>query len=121
MFRIHPADIAIEICLKKSAHFRFPFDTKYPFGYLIGIFIQYILVMYASFIMACSASIGIGSYLLVILAVKDMKHILRAINKQTKIKSEQSKISELFTEFIGLHSVMKQFSKLDHYGEIGKF
>lgn len=92
---------------------RFPFDTKSPFGYLFGIFLQYNLVMYAFCIVACSVSVGISSYFLVILAIRDMKNLLRAINKQTRIKSDHSKMSTQFIEFIEMHSIMKQFSKLD--------
>lgn len=93
-------------------HWRFPFDTKNPIGYLVGVVLQYNLLMYAAFIVACSASLGISSHLLVMLAIKDIKSILRSINELSKTKSdEQLNISKEFTEFIQMHSTMKQFSK----------
>lgn len=89
---------------------RFPFGTKNPFGYIVATVLQYIIVVYAFSVLSSLATLGIGAFLFAVLATKDIIQSMKSIDKSAMSEKRQSKTFKRFSDFILIHSTVKQFS-----------
>lgn len=87
--------------------FRFPFDWKTPFGYLIAFRLQYITLAHVFQFIALLVSVGIGFFLLTITMLKDLKRTVRALKSYNQ--NEMLSMNQLY-DFIKFHSITKQLS-----------
>lgn len=96
---------------------RFPFDTENsPIGYLIAFLLEYIFVGFASFIAACTLTLGIGGYWFAMAATKEFQHFAPIINDKAKSDEYQSnEFTTLFTELTDGHGIVKQFSESTNF------
>lgn len=90
--------------------YRFPFDWKNPWGYLIAVGIQYIGHGYILLVTACVLIYGIGGYMLSIALSKSIKVNLYSINQNAGDENHRKYLMEQFIEFFECHSRMKQLS-----------
>lgn len=94
---------------------RFPFDTNGPIGYLIACIIEYISIGFTYYIIACTTAFGIGIIFTAISMTKELQRILQLINgKVHSNENQSSELSNLFSEFIDIHGIVKQFSIKEH-------
>lgn len=91
---------------------RFPFDSKTPIGYMVSFVLEYLMLMYVSYAVACILSIGFGAYSFIIAMTEDIKINVNITNDDIKIKKNRSKIVEQISDFIEIHSNAKQLSEL---------
>lgn len=91
---------------------RFPFDSEHnPIGYFIAFVIEYLLIGYEYFIIACTLSLGIGAFWLAIPATQEIQHILHLINDEVYANENQSnELKLLFSDFVNIHGIAKQLS-----------
>lgn len=90
---------------------RLPFVWNTPIGYLIAVFITYIIVGYAYFIVACTITLGIGAYCFVISATTEVQHILHSIHRKAHLNgSQSSKLNVLLPKYIHAHRIVIQLS-----------
>lgn len=89
---------------------RFPFDTKNPTGFPVGIAIQYIQAICPMVAVKCFTICGFGTCALLFPLTKDIKNALEAINANAKRKKTRSKIVKQFAQFIQFHSKSIQLS-----------
>lgn len=102
--------MAFSLCYSKK---RFPFDTNNPIGYLIAVILEYIIIDYECFIIACTLSFGIGACWFGASTTKEIQSILHSINDKTQtIECPTNELKILFSEFIDTHSAIKQLSTL---------
>lgn len=92
-------------------HIRFPFDTKNLIGYLVAIFIQYILLFNVMVSLKCLAIFGIGTCFMLFPLTKDIKNDLKAINRNARHKKKRLKTIDQLTQFVQFHSKLMQLSK----------
>lgn len=91
---------------------RFPFDWNNPIGYLIAVTLEYIILAYEFFVVACLVGLGIGANLLGILVIKDIQSIVQSINSEAKATKNQSNdLKILFSEHIDAQRVASQLSE----------
>lgn len=86
---------------------RLPFNWHCPSGYLLAIILQWITCQYVCFLCMNLNTIGILVFLFNTAVIKDIKCSLKTIDKNSKTKNCCKQIS---TEFIDLHSSIKQLS-----------
>lgn len=67
---------------------RFPFDPNNPFGYLIAVIIEYIILSYEFLMNACFLGLLTGTFWVVISVTKDIQCILHSINGKAKAKAK---------------------------------
>lgn len=85
---------------------RFPFDWKNPTGYLIAATMQFIMISYNLFYVACTTSLCVGTSLFLISVVNDLKSHTDLINNSAKSKKENRlQTLKLLSEFIDIHSI----------------
>lgn len=90
---------------------RFAFDWNNPIGYLIAITIEYIILGYQGFTVACSLSLNIGEYLFAIAATEEFQRFAPIINDKAQSNDDRSSDLKAFlVEFINSHGIMKQLS-----------
>lgn len=89
---------------------RLPFDWKCPSGYLVAIVLQWFAMIYACFSIMIVITTGIASYLYLNAVTKDIKCILKPMNKRSNSKNHCKHIHKHFIDFIDLHSAIKQLS-----------
>lgn len=93
---------------------RFPFDSKNLSGYIIAVILQYIILAYELFVVACTISIVNGALWFTISTTIDLKFILKSINRNGKSYARESdlkKFIKLLHELIYMHANVKQLSK----------
>lgn len=90
--------------------YRFPFDTNSPNEYLIAFIFQYMMVLVAAFISLGVITISIGTSLMLVSIIKDLKADLRSLNENAK-KGNRLQIFKQLFKFIELHSNAKQLSE----------
>lgn len=91
---------------------RYPFDMNHPIGYLLDVVIHYTIFSYIFVLVACLFSLGLGCFCFSISMVDDIKDNLNSFNEQVKTEENPTYILEQFTEFIKLHTNVKQLSCL---------
>lgn len=79
-------------------------------GYIAAVALQYIIFVYAFSAASCTTTLGIGAFLFAISAIKDIIKILKSIDKSAKCEEQQSKSFKRLSDFIHIHSTVKQFS-----------
>lgn len=84
---------------------RVPFDWKNPAGYFIAATLQFIMIGFDLFYIACITSFGVGSYLFVISVVKDVKSNTNLINHSAKDKKNRLQTLKQLSEFIDINSI----------------
>lgn len=90
---------------------RLPFDPNNPIGYLAAIILEYTILDYELYWIACTCALGVGAFLLAISLLKEIQCILHSINNSAKVKKHQSnELKVLFSEFIQVHAATKQLS-----------
>lgn len=92
--------------------FRFPFDWKDPFGYVVATMHVYITFTFLLFFISIIASFGIGCFLLGITTTNEIKTVFIIANEKLRLESEHSLAFERFTELVEWHAMVKQLSEL---------
>lgn len=91
---------------------RIPFDSKNPPGFLIAFTLQYIIISYELYVIACVLSLAVGAYLFAIAATNEIESGIHDINESTQIKPKNRlNFLQQFSIFISVHSTVKQLSK----------
>lgn len=98
------------ICVISRYFDRFPFDWKNPYGFLISISIEHIMITYALIIGVCALNFSIETYLFVMATTKVIKQNLNSINENDKTNQTRTSISTQFSQFVRYHSMVKQLS-----------
>lgn len=93
--------------LQKS---RFPFETTNPLGYVVVVVFQYIVFIYAMSILSCLTTFGIDAYMFAVSVTKDITIRLHAVNRCVISEEHQSTIFEHLSDFIQIHSRLKELS-----------
>lgn len=97
---------------------RSPFDLKHPVGYLLGVAIQYMIFLNTFIMTACAVSMGFGVYLLFMSMCDDINNNLDTFSRLIKSEKNPAFIVAQFSEFIQLHSSVKQLSCYFHANTI---
>lgn len=87
---------------------RFPFEWKNPRGYVIAVIIDTVIGMHLFTLIASIASLGIGSYLLAIVATSEIRKGLDLINKNLKTESERPRAMQRISQFVHWHSILNE-------------
>lgn len=85
---------------------RFPFDWKNPFGYLIAVITEYMIVMSSVLTAGSALTCGIGFYLFIIAMSKNIKANLRSMDRKADRKRRNHILKQLI-EFLAFHSRVK--------------
>lgn len=73
--------------------------------------LEYIMLGFDFFIVACSLTLGIASYCFAIAIIEELQRMLHSISGKAPTNGKQSnKLKELFTQFIDAHGLMTQLS-----------
>lgn len=91
---------------------RFPFDVKNLVGYLIAFILEYTMVSYVFYFIACIISLAIGSFVLLMGLINDLNENLKTINGNVETDRTDFQIMFQLSEFVQFHSHAKQLSKL---------
>lgn len=103
---------------------RIPFESKNPFGFLIAVTLQYIIVGYELSVIACMLSLGIGAFMFAIASTEEINRSLNDFNKVMNgdgqgSSDNRSYFLEQFSTFIVAHSTVKQLRRsilhVDHF------
>lgn len=78
----------------------------------MAVTIQFIIVAYEFFVIACTLSLAIGAFWFAISSTVDIKQIVHSVDKKVKQKRSERKMIKEFCTFIHMHSVVKQLSYL---------
>lgn len=92
---------------------RFPFTWNNPIGYLLATTMQYVMVTFVLYFVACSSTLAIAVYLFTMNATSDIIDNLHSINEEGKFDQKQSNLPKKIFEFIEYHSILKQLSHCD--------
>lgn len=76
----------------------------------MAIILQWISLTYVYFWIMILNAAGIAFFLFVNAIIKDIKLILKPINKNSNTKKRRQQIHKQFVEFIDLHSTIKELS-----------
>lgn len=79
---------------------RLPFDWKNPLGYLIAIYLQFIVVSMPLRYMGCFVTLALTSFLIGMCFADDMKNDLKSIDENAKVKLPKTTIYKQLTEMI---------------------
>lgn len=90
---------------------RFSFEWNNPTGYLFASAIQYMIVTFVFYFVACSSTIAIAVYLFTMDATNDIIENLQSINEAAKSEENLSNAMIQIAEFIQYHSILKQLSQ----------
>lgn len=90
--------------------FRFPFDVKNLFGYLIACVLEYTMVSYVFYFIACIISLSIESFVILMGLINDLNDNLKTINEIVKTNGTHFQIMCQLYEFVQFHSQAKQLS-----------
>lgn len=78
---------------------------------MIAIILEYNILSYVFVIVACTLSLGIGVFWLVISMTKNIEQMLRSINaKAQNIENQSNQLEILFSDYIHAHVTVKQLS-----------
>lgn len=100
------------MCFSLAVNHRLPFNSKNPIGYAIAVVLEYKSILCGTYFAASLISLGIGSFLFITNVVtKDVKDILKSINKNADRSSNGTLILKEFSDYFQLHSKAKQLSK----------
>lgn len=105
-----------EYCFFIQFQQRFPFDWKNPTGFLVAIFIQYILVVSVMISLKCLVIFEIGLCFMLFPMTKDIKCNLNAINARPK--KNRSKIDEKFPQVVQFHCKLIQLSYANQFFQV---
>lgn len=90
---------------------RLPFNWKSPIGYLMAVIIQFGIVAYEFFVIACTLSLAISAFWFATSATKEIERIVHSIDDENvKHKRSDEILFKEFSAFIHIHSVVKQLS-----------
>lgn len=93
---------------------RFLFSTKNPGGYFMAFIFSYIIIAYEFLVTSIILSLAIGSYLIAISTTKDIKGILRFIQRQAQIDGKRFRFLKKIEQFILSQSSIKQLSECSY-------
>lgn len=95
-----------------SKHFtkRFPYDWKNPFGYLVTVVAQFLLLIYPCQYLGCFTVLAFGAFMFSVAFVKILKNELRSVNKMATRKKLRKRMYKQLSHFIWSHSNAKQLS-----------
>lgn len=97
-------------------HWRFPFDTKKPIGYVIAVILQYISSRFGLMFAATLIGFGIGTYLFTLTLVNDVKCCLKTVHKSAKTKDRRVTLMH-FSNFFQFYSDARQLNKFQVINE----
>lgn len=90
---------------------RFPFDRRtFPVGYLLSFSFEMMLLFYCCTIAAIFIQFLLGSALIVVAFVKDIKQDLRSLNESLKNGMDPIRFQKRFNSVIQFHSNTKELS-----------
>ena len=90
---------------------RLPFDWRNPFGFLVAIAIQYVMLSYTLIVAAVMMTLAIGAYLFGMAASKCIKGSLFNISRNIKARRSRKHVMKQVIEFVEFHSTVKQLSE----------
>lgn len=79
---------------------------------MCAVLLQYVMVARNFLFISGATSFGIAVFLYIATITEDVKFCLKSINKKAKRKKNQAHTFEQLKDFIQLHSVAKQLSKI---------
>lgn len=86
---------------------------KNPHGYLIACIVEYFILSFDYFVIACLVSLSCGAFWFAISATKEFQRIAPMINAKGKAKrnAQQShELKMLLAELTDAHGIVKQLS-----------
>lgn len=92
---------------------RYPFDWSNPFGYLVAISLQYVIVTALFLLGAGLLLTGMSSFLFIVAAIKDVKINLNSINERGALAGNQSWTLAQLSDFVEFHAQLKQLCILE--------
>lgn len=87
-----------------------PFDWRTPIGYIIAITLIYISTAYTFIFAVFLVSLEIGSYLMAMEFLIDIKSEMNAFNKISKSTKNQSETVRKLNDSIQFHTHVRQLS-----------
>lgn len=84
--------------------YRYPFDWRKPFGYIIAVTCQYIEASYFMYILLSLSILIIGTYWMLTSIIQDIKEVLLKVNSEKCMKD----LLNRFAEFVQLYAETKQ-------------
>lgn len=91
-------------------NFRFPFNTKNPFGFFVATILQYFIAKYFLSCVAILVAIAINSYFIVVAVAQNLRDDLESIGENAKNISDRTKMIKHISNFTRFHSYSKQLS-----------
>lgn len=94
---------------------RFPFKSNNLIGYLIAAILEYILIGWEYFVIACNVGLFIGMFRIAISVTKETQRILQSINDEANANTtanQSNKLKILLFEHIHAHTAIKRFSTI---------
>lgn len=92
-------------------NWRYPFDWRNPFGYLIAAALEYLGHLVASITMASVVHFHIGSDVIFFWLTKDVKHDFTHINEKARAAESDRELINEFNALIPFHSNAIELSK----------
>lgn len=92
-----------------SLLWRYPFDWRNPYGYLVAFSLQYALMSFGIKHATCHTGFIGGSCWMLISFTEDLKNELNTLNTTIGKKGQLNAYKE-FSEFLQYHAMAKQFS-----------
>lgn len=89
---------------------RLPYDWKTPTGYLMALFIQYLMTIYPYQFIGCFLLLAFGAFMIANALVESLKHELHSIDQMASDKKSQKNMYKTLSEFIQAHASAKQLS-----------
>lgn len=103
--------LLLKIRFRFNSIWRQPFNWhRHPIGYVFAVTSQWIAVSCVCFSVSILLAVGIAFFLLMFAITKDLKCILKVIEKNSCAKTRRKQIFKQFAEFIDLHAAIKQLS-----------
>ena len=89
---------------------RFPFDWKNPFGYFIAVIFEYLIGTYVFMVVAAVVTFGIGTFILAIATLGEVRDDLKKINDLAKFEENRLETLNRLGDFTQFHCHMMQLS-----------
>lgn len=93
---------------------RFPIDYQNLPIYLVVVVLECAVTRYTFVVVAAGISFGSGGFSFAVSVSDDIKGILKSINKDAKSKKTYLKAMHQISDFIQIHSTLKQLSYDSH-------
>lgn len=91
---------------------RLPFHWKSPKGYFTAVLLEMVVGLYPMCYLGTFISLAVGAFIFAILALKELKGILKSLKKRAKSRRSHCELLTNFFKFYQSHTDLKQLSKL---------